>query len=98
VATGLRCGNIFVFNSSLNSLDLEVSLFVSIFILLDEVLRLENSSVWVDLNDIHVHVFALWDLLARNDVSHIDDAVFITLISIVIEEDVLRVVVSLVHS
>jgi len=94
----LRCGNILVFNSSLDSLDFEVSLFVGILILLDEVLRLENSSVWMDLNDIHVHVFALWDLLSSNDVSHIDDAVFITLISIVVEEDVLSVVVGLVYS
>lgn len=98
MAAGLRCGNILVFNSSLDPLDFEVSLFVSILILLDEVLRLENSSVWMDLNDIHVHVFALWDFLSSNDVSHIDDAILITLISIVVEEDVLSVVVGLVYS
>ena len=98
MAAGLRCGNILVFNSSLDSLDFEVSLFVGILILLDEVLRLENSSVWMDLNDIHVHVFALWDFLSSNDVSHIDDAILITLISIVVEEDVLSVVVGLVYS
>ena len=50
----------------------------------------------VDLNNIHVLILALRDLLTRDHVTNINDAVLVTLIRIVVEEDMLRVVVGLV--
>lgn len=51
----------------------------------------------VDLDNIHVHVFALGDLVSCDNVSHINNTIFITLISIVVKENVLGVVISLVN-
>jgi len=47
----------------------------------------------VNLNNIHVLVLALWNLLARDHIANVHNAVVITIISVVIKEDVLRVVV-----
>jgi len=51
--------------------------------------------MWVHLNHVHVHVLSLVDLLASDDIAHINDAI-IALIGVVVEPDVLRVVIRLV--
>ena len=50
----------------------------------------------MDLDNIHVLVLALGDLLASNDITHIHDAVLVTLIRIIVKEDVLGIVVRLI--
>lgn len=50
----------------------------------------------VDLDHIHVLVLALGDLLTSDHITHVHDAVFVTLIRIVVKEDVLGVVVGLI--
>jgi len=83
-------------NTGFDSLDLDIALLICIFILFDEILRLEDGSVWMDLDNIHVLVLALGDLLASNDITHIHDAILIALIRIIVKEDVLGIVVRLV--
>ena len=85
----------FIFDSSLDSLYFKVTLLISVFVLFDEVFWLQDSFVWVHLNHIHVHVLFLVDLLAGDDVADIDDAL-ITVISVVIEPNVLCTVIGLV--
>ena len=84
-----------VFNSRLNSLDLNITLLIRILILLDEVLGLEDCLMWVDLHDVHVHVLSLRDLLTSDDISHIDGT-FVSFISGIIKENVLGVVIGLI--
>ena len=59
--------------------------------------RLKDSSMGVYLDNIHVHVFALGDFISSDNVSDINDTILITLISIVVKENVLSVVVGLVN-
>lgn len=85
-----------IFDSSLHPFDLFVPLHLAFFDLLDEVFWLEDSSVRVHFHDVHVHELFLRNTFPSDDISHIYDAV-ISIVSIVVEEDVLRVVVGLVN-
>lgn len=85
----------FVFDSCLYSGNFLVSLGFALFDFFDEVVRLGDCTVRVDLHNVHVHVFWLVDRLAGDDVSDINNA-FITIISVVVEENMLRDVVALV--
>jgi hypothetical protein len=51
--------------------------------------------VGVDLHDVHVHEFLIGECLTCDDISDIDDA-RLRRISIIIKEDVLGVIISLV--
>ena len=50
----------------------------------------------LNLNDVHVHILALVDLLSSDDISDINNT-FVTHISTVIEIDMLCIVVGLVN-
>ena len=84
-------------NSRLHSLYLKVSLLVSIFVLFDEVLGLEDGSVRVHFDDIHVFVLLARDLLACDNVTNVNDTTIVLLSRIVVKEDMLGVIVSLVN-
>ena len=85
-----------VLDARLYALDLDVTLLVRIFVLFDEVFGLEDCSVRVHLDDIHVHIFALRDFLTSDHITYINYTIF-TIISVVIEENVLCVVISLIN-
>ena len=84
-------------DTSFYALNLKIAHLVSILVLLDKVLRFKNCSVRVHLDHIHVLGLALGQFLSRDDVAHIDDVLLARLCPVV-EEDVLGVVVGLVHS
>ena len=84
-------------NSRLHALYLKVSLLVSIFVLFDEVLGLEDGSVRMHLDNIHVFVLLARDLLACDNVTNVNDSAIVLLSCIVIKEDMLGVIVSLVN-
>jgi hypothetical protein len=63
---------------------------------LDEIVRLHDGSVSLDLDDVLIDELAVRNGLARDYIDDIDLAL-IVLMSFVIEEDVLGAVVSLVH-
>ena len=86
----------FIFDAGLDTLDLQISLLIRILVLLDEIFWLKDGSVGVNLDDIHVLVFSARDLLSCDNVTDIDNATIVLLSSIVIKEDVLSVVVSLI--
>ena len=50
----------------------------------------------VHLDDVHVHIFALRDFLSSDHIAYINYTIF-AIISVVVEEDVLRVVISLIN-
>ena len=50
----------------------------------------------VNLYDVHVHIFALRDFLAGDHVAHVNYTVF-AIVSVIVKEDVLRVVIGLVN-
>lgn len=52
--------------------------------------------MWVHLDHVHVHVLPLIDFLTSDDITDIDNAL-VSIISVVIKEDVLSVVVCLVY-
>ena len=87
---------VFVFDTRLNALDLNVTLLVRVLVLFDEIFGLKDCSVRVHLNDVHVHIFALRDLLASDYVAHINYTIF-TIICVIIEEDVLCIVIGLIN-
>jgi len=63
---------------------------------LDEIVRLHDGSVSLDLDDVLIDELAVRNGLPGDYIDDIDLA-FIVLMSFVIEEDVLGAVVSLVH-
>lgn len=63
---------------------------------LDEIVRLHDGSVSLDLYDVLINELAVRNGLAGDYIDDIDLA-FIVLVSFVIEEDVLGAVVSLVN-
>ena len=72
--------------------DLFVSFCNCAFNQLYEVVRLENSTVGVHFDNVHVNELFEWQLLAGDNVSNIYDTV-IVVVCIVIKEDVLSLVV-----
>ena len=85
-----------VFDARLNTLDLNVTLLVSVLVLLDEVFGFKDCSVRVHLDYVHVHIFALRDFLTSDHITYINYTIF-AIISVVVEEDVLCIVISLIN-
>lgn len=83
-------------DASLHSADFLISLGFACLDLLNKVVRLENCLVWVHLDNIHVHELLVRKSFARNEVSYINDAL-VSRVCIVIEENVLSVVITLVN-
>ena len=52
--------------------------------------------MWLSLHDVHIHVLALRDLLACDDISHINGTV-ISIIRGIVKENVLGVVIGLIN-
>ena len=50
----------------------------------------------MDFDDVHILIFALWDLLSCDHITDINNTVLVALVSIVVKEDVLSVVVGLI--
>ena len=84
-----------ILDASLDPLDLLVTPLISILVLLDEVLRLQDRLMGLNLDHIHIHVLARRDLLSSDNVSDINNAI-IASGGLIVEEDVLRVVISLI--
>ena len=81
--------------ASFNSLYLLITLNLGLFYHFDEIVWLQNSSMRLNSDDIHVfHLFVFEDFLCY-DISGIHDAVFVV-VGVVIKEDVLRSIVSLI--
>jgi len=90
--------NLLVFlisDASLNSADLLVPLSFALLDQLDEVVVFENGSMGVHFHDIHVHKFLVGNCLTSDKVSDVNDA-GLSGVSVIIEENVLGVVISLV--
>ena len=85
-----------VLDARLNALDLNVTLLVSVLVLLDEVFGFKDCSVRVHLDDVHVHIFALRDFLTCDHITYINYTI-LSVVSVVVEEDVLCVVISLIN-
>jgi len=82
--------------TSLDSFNLLVSILFSKLNLFDEIVWLLDSSVWLNFDNIPSDKLVVADDLLGHNVSYINDAVFI-LVGVVIEEDVLCVIVSLIN-
>ena len=81
--------------SGFNSFYLLVTFNLRLFYHLDEVVRLQDGSMRLHSDDVNVlHLFIFEDFLCH-DVSGINDAVFVV-VGVVIKEDVLRAIVSLI--
>lgn len=86
-----------VFNARFNALDFSVSLLLTHLDALDKVVSLENSSDGVGLHHVLVPEFALGQRLASDYITHVDGAVTAEF-GVIVEEDVLGVVISLVNN
>jgi len=82
--------------TSLNPFDLLVSTLFGKLNLFNEILWLKNSSVWLNLDNVLSNELVVADELFGHNISYINDAVFI-LVSLIIKENVLSVIVSLIN-
>ena len=92
-------------DASLDALDLFVTATLSLLDLLDEVVGLEDGAMGLGLDDVATNELLVGQELAGDSVANVDDAVVLAKkvrsvinlrVGIVIEEDVLSVVISLV--
>jgi len=84
-----------VFNACLSSVDFFITLGLSLFNHLDEVVHLHDGPSRVHLDHVHVDELIVWNLLARNHITAVNATVFPE-VSVVVEENLLGVVIRLV--
>jgi hypothetical protein len=82
--------------TSFDHCDVFLAFRFALFDFFDEVVGFGDCAVGVDLDNVHVHVFALLQGLTCDHVPNVYDALA-TFIRVVVEENVLGDVVSLIH-
>ena len=86
----------FLLETILDILNFLVAVLFGHLDLFDEVVRLKNSFEWFRLNDISIDHFVIRKYLLSNNISNINNTALV-LIAIIIKEDMLSSVVSLIN-
>ena len=83
-------------DSSLTFLDFFVSGLFGLLNHFDEVVRLENCTMWLDFHYILANELVVGDNLLSDRISHVDDAVFVRM-GLIVKENVLGAIVCLIN-